>query len=116
MPGIRLDRKSLRNKASRRDCLRVLGYLWNNPWAPVLTVLRLRAAPLSQVHPKYRNAAKESETWAARGKKPRWLAAQLKSGKQTDDFRIGLAAAQGAERAFFFCARSAAISQPILLS
>jgi DNA-binding protein H-NS len=41
-----------------------------------------------QVYPKYRNPAEPSETWAGRGKKPRWLSAQLKSGKQIDDFRI----------------------------
>jgi hypothetical protein len=28
-----------------------------------------------------------------RGKKPRWMTAQLKSGKHIDDFRIDLAAA-----------------------
>ena len=44
--------------------------------------------PYPQVFPKYRNPAELSETWAGRGKKPRWLAAQLKSGKQIDDFRI----------------------------
>src|ERR1700733_151358 len=49
--------------------------------------------PYPQVFPKYRNPAEPSETWAGRGKKPRWLAAQLKSGKQIDDFRIDLAAA-----------------------
>jgi DNA-binding protein H-NS len=46
-----------------------------------------------QVFPKYRNPADPSETWAGRGKKPRWLIAQLKSGKQIDDFRIDLATA-----------------------
>ena len=53
--------------------------------------------PYPRVYPKYRNPAKPSETWAGRGKKPRWLAAQLKSGKQIDDFRIDLATARGAE-------------------
>jgi DNA-binding protein H-NS len=53
--------------------------------------------PYPQIYPKYRNPAKPSETWAGRGKKPRWLAAQLKSGKQIDDFRIDQATAQGAE-------------------
>jgi DNA-binding protein H-NS len=53
--------------------------------------------PYPRVYPKYRNPAKPSETWAGRGRKPRWLAAQLKSGKQIDDFRIDLATAQGAE-------------------
>jgi len=50
-----------------------------------------------QVYPKYRNPAEPSETWAGRGKKPRWLAAQLTSGKKIDDFRIDLATAQAAE-------------------
>ena len=44
--------------------------------------------PYPQVFPKYRNPAEPSETWAGRGKKPRWLTAQLKSGKRIDDFRI----------------------------
>jgi DNA-binding protein H-NS len=45
------------------------------------------------VFPKFRNPEQPSETWAGRGKKPRWLTAQLRSGKQLDDFRIALAAA-----------------------
>jgi DNA-binding protein H-NS len=49
--------------------------------------------PYPLVFPKYRNPAEPSETWAGRGKKPRWLTAQLKSGKRIDDFRIDLAAA-----------------------
>jgi DNA-binding protein H-NS len=44
--------------------------------------------PYPQVLPKYRNPAEPSETWAGRGKQPRWLTAQLRSGKQLDDFRI----------------------------
>jgi DNA-binding protein H-NS len=44
--------------------------------------------PYPQVFPKYRNPTQPSETWAGRGKKPRWLSAQLKSGKQIEDFRI----------------------------
>jgi len=50
--------------------------------------------PYPLVHPKYRNPAEPSETWAGRGKRPRWLSAQLKSGKQIDDFRIDMATAQ----------------------
>jgi DNA-binding protein H-NS len=42
--------------------------------------------------PKYRNPSRPSETWAGRGKQPRWLTVQLESGKQIDDFRIDLAA------------------------
>ena len=40
------------------------------------------------VVPKFRNPDRPSETWAGRGKTPRWLAAKLKSGKRIDDFRI----------------------------
>ena len=44
--------------------------------------------PYPQVFPKYRNPAQPAETWAGRGKQPRWLTAQLSSGKKLDDFRI----------------------------
>jgi DNA-binding protein H-NS len=43
--------------------------------------------PYPQVIPKYRNPTHPSETWAGRGKQPRWLTAQLRSGKKLDDFR-----------------------------
>jgi DNA-binding protein H-NS len=41
-----------------------------------------------KVSPKFRNPDQPSETWAGRGKQPRWLTAQLRSGKRIDDFRI----------------------------
>jgi DNA-binding protein H-NS len=40
------------------------------------------------VLPKFRNAEQPSETWAGRGKTPRWLATQLQSGKNKEEFRI----------------------------
>jgi DNA-binding protein H-NS len=46
--------------------------------------------PYPRVLPKYKNPERPSETWAGRGKKPRWLSAQLRSGKKLDDFRIEL--------------------------
>jgi DNA-binding protein H-NS len=60
--------------------------------------------PYPQVLPKYRNPTRPFETWAGRGKQPRWLTAQLRSGKKLDDFRIQPssdrrgAAAQGSGR------------------
>ena len=51
------------------------------------TVNRSRA-PYPPVFPKYVNPAEPSETWSGRGMVPRWLKAQLSSGKQLDDFRI----------------------------
>jgi DNA-binding protein H-NS len=44
--------------------------------------------PYPPVPPKYRNPDQPSETWAGRGKQPRWLVEQLRSGKRIDDFRI----------------------------
>jgi DNA-binding protein H-NS len=44
--------------------------------------------PYPKVLPKYRNPKNASETWAGRGKQPRWLRAQLRSGKKLEDFRI----------------------------
>jgi len=40
------------------------------------------------VHPKFRNPSDPSETWAGRGKQPRWMVLQLKAGKKMDDFLI----------------------------
>lgn len=40
------------------------------------------------VAPKYANPANRSETWSGRGRKPRWFAAALKSGKSAQDLTI----------------------------
>jgi DNA-binding protein H-NS len=48
--------------------------------------------PYPKVFPKFRNPDRPSETWAGRGKQPRWLTAQLRTGKQMDDFLIERAA------------------------
>ncbi len=45
--------------------------------------------PYPPVLPKFRNPLQPSETWSGRGKQPRWLTEQLRSGKQIDNFRIG---------------------------
>lgn len=45
-----------------------------------------RAYP--KVLPKYRNPRNPEETWAGRGKQPRWLVAQLRTGRKLEDFRI----------------------------
>jgi DNA-binding protein H-NS len=44
--------------------------------------------PYPQVRPKYRNPDDPAETWAGRGRCPRWLAKQLESGRRIDEFRI----------------------------
>lgn len=37
---------------------------------------------------KYANPADATDTWSGRGRKPRWFAAALKSGKKPEDFAI----------------------------
>jgi DNA-binding protein H-NS len=44
--------------------------------------------PYPPVAPKFRNPLRPSETWAGRGKQPRWLLVQLQNGKKMEDFRI----------------------------
>jgi len=44
--------------------------------------------PLGKVAPKYRNPANATETWAGRGKQPRWLAAETAKGRKLEDFLI----------------------------
>jgi DNA-binding protein H-NS len=43
------------------------------------------------VLPKFQNPSNPSETWAGRGKQPRWVVSQLKAGKKIDDFLINRA-------------------------
>jgi DNA-binding protein H-NS len=50
--------------------------------------LRGEKRPYPKVFPKYRNPKNRDETWAGRGKQPRWLAAQLRSGRKLADFLI----------------------------
>jgi DNA-binding protein H-NS len=41
-----------------------------------------------RVRPRYRNPDDPTETWAGRGRRPRWLATQLRLGRRMDDFKI----------------------------
>ena len=68
-----------------------LKQLTTNPYVErrVATSDRRRYPPVS---PKFRNPDDPLETWSGRGKQPRWLAAQLRSGKRIDDFRVEMAA------------------------
>jgi DNA-binding protein H-NS len=64
---------------------------------------RRERRPYPQVFPKYRNPSKPSETWAGRGKLPRWLKAELQSGKKIDDFRINNADYRSTRRSVHDC-------------
>ena len=59
--------------------------------SPLPATSRRPRRPYPQVFPKYRNPANPGETWAGRGNQPRWLTAQLRTGRKLDDFRIPIA-------------------------
>lgn len=40
------------------------------------------------VEPRYRNKNNSADTWTGRGKKPRWLVAELDKGAKLEDFII----------------------------
>jgi DNA-binding protein H-NS len=81
---VELDRKIAAEKATLEKRLRLLG--------KVAGPVKVRAEPVKRpypkVLPKYRNPKNRGETWAGRGKQPRWLVAELRAGKKLDDFLI----------------------------
>ena len=79
-----LAHKIAAEKAALEDRLRRLG---NVNVGPSEQATRAKRA-YPKVFPKYLNPKNRSETWAGRGKQPRWLVAELRSGKKLDDFRI----------------------------
>lgn len=56
--------------------------------APGTTRTSTKGRKLGKVAPKYRNPANQKETWAGRGKQPRWLATYTDSGRKLDEFLI----------------------------
>ena len=50
--------------------------------------VRTERRPYPPVLPKFRNPDQPAETWAGRGRKPRWLTKLLRAGRRLDDFRI----------------------------
>ena len=79
-----LSRKIVAEKATLEERLHQLGR--GSERHPLPPKRERRAYP--KVVPKFRNPKNRSETWAGRGKQPRWLTAQLRSGKKLEDFRI----------------------------
>lgn len=41
-----------------------------------------------KIKPKYQNPDNQAETWTGRGHKPKWIVAQLESGKTLEDMLI----------------------------
>lgn len=81
----RLNRGVIEKPATARAALKIRGrHAMRRKYPPVL--------------PKYQNPSDPSETWAGRGKQPRWLVSQLKAGKKIDDFLIDRARRQATAR------------------
>jgi DNA-binding protein H-NS len=59
-----------------------------NPAGLQVTERRKIRRKYPPVLPKFQNPSNPSETWAGRGKQPRWLVSQLKAGKKMNDFLI----------------------------
>jgi DNA-binding protein H-NS len=53
--------------------------------------------PYPKVLPKYRNPRNPAETWTGRGKRPRWLMAELRSGEKLENFLIARPGERGRE-------------------
>ena len=70
-----------KNQLDRRLRILEFRYLWRKGGAK-------KGRPYPRVPPKYQNPDKPSETWAGRGKQPRWVTAQLRSGKKLEEFQI----------------------------
>jgi len=77
-----LGQKMAAERAMLETRLRQLGVVASNG------LLAREKRPYPKVVPKYRNPKNHSETWAGRGKQPRWLIAQLRGGKKLTDFLI----------------------------
>lgn len=53
-----------------------------------LTTKRPHPLRGKKLPPKYRNPEDRTQSWAGRGKKPRWLSAALKAGKKLERFAV----------------------------
>jgi DNA-binding protein H-NS len=71
-----------------------IGELFGGTAAPKATTSAARPRKstkgykLGKVAPKYRNPANTAETWAGRGKPPRWLSVHLDQGRKLEEFLI----------------------------
>ncbi len=77
--------KLLAKKFALEDRLRQLGKL------PDQTETQRNVYPAAV--PRFRNPEQPSQTWSGRGRQPRWLVVQLRSGRQLADFRTEQSAA-----------------------
>jgi DNA-binding protein H-NS len=75
-----LKRRLLRQKAKLEDRLRKIERAGKQ--------LGGARCPNPKLPPKYRNPKNPQETWAGRGKQPRWVKAELQTGRKLNDLLI----------------------------
>jgi DNA-binding protein H-NS len=80
--GAKLAREMAVEKARLQERLRKIESASN-----VMTLDRRRRR-YPKAFPRYRNPKNPAETWSGRGKQPRWMTAQLRTGKEVKDFLI----------------------------
>ena len=91
-PGKRKPVATVRRKVAA--LARSEGYTIEELFAGTAPAPRARKAAGSarkagkKVAPKYRNPANPKDTWAGRGKQPRWMAELTAKGKKVEDFLI----------------------------
>jgi DNA-binding protein H-NS len=83
-----LVRKIAQEKAKLEERLRRLEYHGAVGANESATGLNRTRRPYPKVFPKYQNPNNPSETWAGRGKQPRWVRAQLNAGKKLEHFLV----------------------------
>jgi DNA-binding protein H-NS len=54
----------------------------------VLASSETQRRPYPKVIPKYRNPDEPTQTWAGRGRTPRWISEMLTAGKSIEELRI----------------------------
>jgi DNA-binding protein H-NS len=80
--------QALRRKITqeKRELERRLNLLHSKPPTKELA-FNTQQRPHPKILPKFRNPAEPGETWSGRGKRPKWVIAQLKSGKKLEDLK-----------------------------
>jgi DNA-binding protein H-NS len=88
----KLSQKTAAEKARLEERLRKIELFGN--------VVRLdrERRPYPTVLQKYQNPKNPGETWSGRGKQPRWITAQLKSGNKLHDFLMDRSSVQKRRR------------------
>ena len=77
-----------RKEADKQELKNKLAALAASSGFDVAEIFGGKGARRAKVAAKYRNPANPGETWAGRGRQPRWLVAALKKGPKLESFAV----------------------------